>query len=44
LKVEIESNLEAHDAFRDLMGSDAAPRYQFIMEKADQTVAEDLDL
>ncbi len=44
LKVEIESNLEAHDAFRDLMGSDAAPRYRFIMEKADQTVAEDLDL
>jgi DNA gyrase subunit B len=44
LKVEIESNLEAHDAFRDLMGNDAAPRYKFIMEKADQTVAEDLDL
>lgn len=44
LKVEIESNLEAHDAFRDLLGKDAQPRYKFIMEKADQAVVEDLDL
>ncbi len=44
LKVEIESNLEAHEAFRELLGKDADPRYRFIMEKADQAVIEDLDL
>jgi DNA gyrase/topoisomerase IV subunit B len=44
LKVEIESNLEAHDAFRELLGKDADPRYRFIMEKADQAVIEDLDV
>ena len=44
LKVEVDSNLEAHDAFRELLGKDADPRYRFIMEKADQAVAEDLDV
>jgi DNA gyrase/topoisomerase IV subunit B len=44
LKVEIESNLEAHDAFRELLGKDAAPRYRFIMEKADQAVIDELDV
>ncbi len=44
LKVEIESNLEAHDAFRELLGKDADPRYRFIMEKAEQTVMDDLDV
>jgi len=44
LKVEIESYLEAQNAFHDLLGRDAEPRYKFIMEKADQTVVEDLDV
>ncbi|MFO0801171.1 MAG: DNA topoisomerase IV subunit B [Gemmataceae bacterium] len=44
LKVEIDSNLDAHDAFRELLGKEAEHRYRFIMEKADQAVAEDLDL
>src|SRR5437660_12738822 len=44
LKVEIDSNLEAHDAFKELLGKDAEHRYRFIMEKADQTIAEDLDV
>ena len=30
--------------FVELLGKDAAPRYKFIMEKADQTIAEDLDV
>jgi DNA gyrase subunit B len=44
LKVEIDSNLDAHDAFRELLGKEAEHRYRFIMEKADQAVAEDLDV
>jgi DNA gyrase subunit B len=44
LKVEIDNPREAHDAFQELLGKDAAPRYKFIMEKADQTIAEDLDV
>jgi DNA gyrase/topoisomerase IV subunit B len=44
LKVEIDSNLEAHDAFKELLGKDAEHRYRFIMEKADQAIAEDLDV
>ena len=44
LKVEIDSNLEADAAFRELLGKDADPRYKFIMEKADQAVAEELDV
>jgi DNA gyrase/topoisomerase IV subunit B len=42
LKVEISENIDAHNAFRDLLGKDAEPRYEFIMKKADQ--AEDLDV
>jgi DNA gyrase subunit B len=44
LKVEIDNNLEAHTAFQELLGKDAAHRYKFIMEKADQAIAEDLDV
>ena len=44
LKVEIDNNHDAHTAFQELLGRDAAPRYKFIMEKADQTIAEDLDV
>ena len=44
LKVEIDNLREAHEAFQDLLGKDAAPRYKFIMEKADQAIAEDLDV
>jgi DNA gyrase/topoisomerase IV subunit B len=44
LKVEIDNNTEAHNAFQELLGKDAAPRYKFIMEKADQAIAEDLDV
>ncbi|MBX9624784.1 MAG: type IIA DNA topoisomerase subunit B [Gemmataceae bacterium] len=44
LKVEIDSNLEAHDAFKELLGKDAEHRYKFIMEKADQAIAEELDV
>lgn len=42
LKVEISENIDAHNAFKDLLGKDAMPRYEFIMKKAD--LAEDLDL
>ena len=44
LKVEIESNQDAHEVFKDLLGKDAAPRYKFIMEKADQADLEELDV
>ena len=44
LKVEIDNNHEAHTAFQELLGKDASPRYKFIMEKADQTIAEELDV
>ena len=44
LQVTIDSNLEAHDAFRELLGKEPAHRYKFIMEKADQAIAEDLDV
>lgn len=44
LKVEITENLDAHNAFRELLGKDAEPRYRFIMQKADQAVLEELDV
>jgi len=44
LKVEIDSNLDAHDAFKELLGKEAEHRYRFIMEKADQAIAEELDV
>jgi DNA gyrase subunit B len=44
LQVTIEEVLEANNTFKDLLGKDAEPRYQFIMEKADQAANEDLDV
>ena len=44
LKVEISENLEAHNTFKDLLGGDAAPRYEFIMQKADLATADELDV
>jgi DNA gyrase/topoisomerase IV subunit B len=44
LKVEITENLDTHNAFKDLLGKDAEPRYKFIMEKADQAVLDELDV
>lgn len=44
LRVEIDSQLDANNAFRELMGKDAEARYTFIMEKANQAAAEDLDV
>jgi DNA gyrase/topoisomerase IV subunit B len=44
LKVEIDSLLDADQVFDQLLGKEAAPRYKFIMEKADQAIAEDLDV
>jgi len=40
LKVEITSNANAHNAFRNVPGRDAAPRYAFIMSEAEKAVAE----
>jgi DNA gyrase subunit B len=44
LKVQIDSNLDADAAFVELLGKDSASRYKFIMEKADQAAAEELDV
>jgi DNA gyrase/topoisomerase IV subunit B len=44
LKVQIDSSSEAHNAFVELLGKDAAHRYKFIMERAEQAVAEELDV
>ncbi len=44
LKVEIDNPREAHVAFQELLGKDPAARYRFIMEKADQAIAEELDV
>jgi DNA gyrase subunit B len=44
LKVEISENLEAHNTFKDLLGKDAEPRYEFIMQKAGLATAEELDV
>ncbi len=44
LKVQIDSNLDADSAFQELLGKDSASRYKFIMEKADQASAEELDV
>jgi DNA gyrase/topoisomerase IV subunit B len=44
LRVEVSSNIDAHSEFRKLLGKDAEPRYDFIMDKADQAVAEELDV
>jgi DNA gyrase/topoisomerase IV subunit B len=44
LKVQIDSLPEAHNAFVELLGKDAEHRYKFIMERAEQASAEDLDV
>ncbi|MBL8798690.1 MAG: type IIA DNA topoisomerase subunit B [Planctomycetia bacterium] len=44
LKVNIESNLEADQAFVELLGKDASHRYRFIMDSAALAVAEELDI
>ena len=36
LKVHIDSQTEAHNAFVELLGKDAKHRYKFIMERAEQ--------
>jgi DNA gyrase/topoisomerase IV subunit B len=44
LQVSVESALEADKTFVELLGKDPASRYKFIMESANQVVAEDLDV
>jgi DNA gyrase/topoisomerase IV subunit B len=44
LQVSIDSNLEADSTFVTLLGKDPSLRYEFIMEKAPQVVAEELDV
>ena len=44
LQVSIESNLEADQAFVELLGKDPALRYRFIMDSAARAVAEELDV
>ena len=44
LKVSIDSLMDADKAFIDLLGKEAKPRYDFIMDKAPQAVEEDLDV
>ena len=41
-RVFIEDPLETEQVVSDLMGKDAAARYKFVMEKADE--ADDVDL
>jgi DNA gyrase subunit B len=44
LRVMIDGELEADRVFSELMGKDPAPRYQFIMERAPQAEAVELDV
>ena len=44
MRVEIESLLDCDRAFVDLLGKDPAQRYRFIMEEADRTSIEVLDV
>jgi DNA gyrase subunit B len=44
LKVVIDSELEADRVMNELMGKDPSARYQFIMERAANTDADDLDV
>jgi len=44
LKVVIDDPLETDQVLSDLMGKDAAPRYQLIMAEAPSVDAEDIDL
>ena len=44
LRVVIDGEVETDQKMNDLMGKDAAPRYEFIMEHAPRAEAEELDL
>lgn len=44
LKVQIENLTEADQAFVELLGKEAEYRYNFIMERAEQASAEELDV
>ena len=44
LRVEIDSLLDCDRAFVDLLGKDPSQRYRFIMEEADRTSVEALDI
>lgn len=44
IRVQLDRELEADRVFQDLMGKDAAPRYQFIMDNAPTLAADQLDL
>ena len=42
LRVDIESQLDAHNTFHQLLGKDASERYRIIMDNA--SFADDVDL
>jgi DNA gyrase subunit B len=44
LKVKVEEVLAAANTFKDLLGKDAQPRYDFIMDQAHRAALEDLDV
>ena len=44
LKITIDNMLAADNAFVELLGKDAEHRYKFIMERAEQASAEELDV
>ncbi|MCS6863987.1 MAG: DNA topoisomerase IV subunit B [Gemmataceae bacterium] len=44
LKVQIDNPLATDQAFVELLGKDSEHRYKFIMERAEQTSAEELDV
>ena len=44
LRVVIDDELGTDATMNDLMGKDAQPRYQFIMEHAGTAAADELDL
>jgi len=44
LKVDTDNNLDADQAFQELLGKEAEHRYKFIMEKAEHADAEKLDV
>lgn len=44
LAVQVRIDEDAHDMMQKLMGKDPSPRYDFIMERAREADAEDLDI
>ncbi len=44
LRVTIEGELETDRILNELMGKDPAPRFRFIMDRAQAVEAHDLDL